>query len=82
MYRRHVITAQLDALRETKTDAQLRDDARYFNKSADFLRARFRERTYYERLGITDPACPPAAIRQAYRVRERGGMVACRRVKA
>jgi hypothetical protein len=63
-----VVRPRLNGLRERKTDLELREDARFFNKYGDFLRQRFENKTHYQRLGLQSDATG-AQIRRAYHVR-------------
>mmetsp|Transcript_40604 Transcript_40604/g.36033 ORF Transcript_40604/g.36033 Transcript_40604/m.36033 type:complete len:138 (+) Transcript_40604:33-446(+) len=55
-----------DKPRELKTDIELANDVRYYNKYGDFLINRIQKKTYYERLGLTVYATE-ADIKSAYR---------------
>ena len=39
-------------MREKKTDQALLEDARFYNKHADYVLAMMQKRTFYERLGL------------------------------
>ena len=41
-------------MREKKTDEQLLEDARFYNKHAEYLLAMIQNRSLYERLGINE----------------------------
>ena len=46
-------------MREKKTDQALLEDARFYNKHADYVLAMMQKRTFYERLGL---AAEPGGI--------------------
>ena len=41
-------------MREKKTDEQLLEDARFYNKHGDYLLATMQKRSLYERLGFNE----------------------------
>eukprot|EP01028_Stygiella_incarcerata_P011858 TRINITY_DN6956_c0_g1_i2.p1 TRINITY_DN6956_c0_g1~~TRINITY_DN6956_c0_g1_i2.p1 ORF type:complete len:954 (-),score=297.80 TRINITY_DN6956_c0_g1_i2:273-3134(-) len=65
-YIRKTVRPKISHMRESKTDLEILDDARYYNKYTDFIRKRFESRNYYERLGVRATASADD-IRRGYR---------------
>lgn len=68
-YIKREVWSKRDLPRESKSDMELLDDARFYNsKSGDFLRTRYSRATAYQRLGLTRTASK-SDVRKAFRVR-------------